>query len=325
MTEDARTRFIGARNREEQCFADDTGQIVCPDGVGRRDTPLDFTGDLSLGENQFATRGSFFGQRGSANSDVWRVISGTFNITRNDDGATSALISGRVAWEHNQSEDTLLAYYIGGDVSRSEIEDNFNGTATGYSLSLGSYFVTELRDDLFADGYASLGYGVTQLEMSNDTLGLDGEHRGLSFQTGASVTGVYEKGAIEFWPQLAADYGYSSIGTVDFDAEAFGLVDNVSLDGGDVSIFKVSFEPEIKVAISGDVEGFASTTFTVTPRRSCQRTSGTTTQEDCGGGAGINLSTRSDDDLGRFDAGISVERIGDSTQASAQLKLERRF
>ncbi len=326
LVEDARTRFIGARQREEQCFTDErTGQVECPDGVGRRNTPLDITGDLSFGENQFSTRGSFLGQRSNTNGDVWRVISGNFNLSRDDDGATSALVTGRVAWERETSDDTLLAYYVGGDISRSKISGDFDGTADGYSLSLGSYFVSELRDDVFADGYASLGYGVANLDISNDTLGLQGEYSGLTFQTGASVTGVYEQQSFEFWPQLAVDYGYSDVGTVDFDAEAFGLVDQVSLDGGEVSIFKLSFEPEIKIAISGEVEGIASTTLTVTPKLSCQRVSGQTTQEDCGAGAGINLSSRSDDDLGRFDAGVSVEQIGDNTQTSLQLKLERRF
>ena len=326
FVDQARTRFIGARQENGQCFTNSsTGQVECPGGVSRRDTPLDFTGDLTFGDDQFSTRGSFFGQRSNAVGDVWRVISGNFNMTRNDEGATSALLTGRIAWEYEKSDDTLLAHYIGGDLSQSEISGDLEGTAQGYSLSVGSYLASELKDDVFADGYASLGYGITNLEMANDTLSLEGEHSGLTLQTGASITGVYRQDNFEFWPQFSFDYGYSDIGTVDFDAEAFGLVDQVSFDGGDVSIFKLSFQPEIKIAVSGEVEGFASTTITVTPKLSCQRVSGQTTEEDCGGGAGINLSSHSDDDLGRLDAGMAVERIGDSTQTSLQLKLERRF
>uniref|UniRef100_UPI0037354758 Ig-like domain-containing protein n=1 Tax=Yoonia maritima TaxID=1435347 RepID=UPI0037354758 len=325
MVDDARTRFIANNRREKQCFTDETGYIQCPDGVGRRDVPLDITGDLKFQNGSLATRGSFFGQRGNDNGDVWRVISGNFNIVRDDDGSTSALISGRVAWEHETSDNTMLAYYVAGDVSRSEIAGQFNGTAEGYALTLGSYFVSALSENAFADGYASVGYGINNLALSNDTLGLEGEYSGLSFQTGLSLTGVYGDGNIEFWPHLSLDYGYSEIGTVDFDARAYGLFDEVSLEGGEVSIFKLSFEPEIKIAVTGEVEGQGSTTLTLTPRLVCQSLSGTTTTQECGGGAGISLSSRSADNLGHFNAGLAVDRVGETVQSNLHLKFERRF
>ena len=125
----------------------------------------------------------------------------------------------------------MYGYFIGAEVNKTEVKTSFTGDQQGYGVNVGTYVVTELQDNVYLDRFVSVGLGKAQLEMDNGTLSVDGDYQTRSLTLGGAVTGVYDMGSYEFWPELSATVGRTMIGNADFTGRAFGLVDNtLSLD-----------------------------------------------------------------------------------------------
>ncbi|MDB4214001.1 fibronectin type III domain-containing protein, partial [Octadecabacter sp.] len=148
LTRDARGRFLTSR---EQMQSDGTGL------ASRNTIALDVDGIAVATPEQMSTQGMFFAQTGNFEGTQRRLVFGDFDIQRDGDtGSTTATINGKVAWEQMLSEQTMLGYYLGGEVARSNIQGSFTGTQDKYGVSVGGYFVHALQENLFLDGFASL-------------------------------------------------------------------------------------------------------------------------------------------------------------------------
>ena len=151
LTRDARGRFVTSRT---QMQSDDAGI------VSRNNIALDVDGTAVASEEKIATQGTFFAQTGNFEWTQRRLVFGDFDVQRDGDtGSTTATINGKIAWEQMLSEQTMLGYYLGGEVARSNIRGNFTGNIDKYGVSVGGYFVHALQENLFLDGFASLGAG----------------------------------------------------------------------------------------------------------------------------------------------------------------------
>ena len=101
MTQSARSRFISARQaqaREEE--------------VTRDLIPFDVDGNFTLSENGLSTAGNFFQQAGNEEGTYRRLFFGDFDVQHdNETDSTTATLTGRMAWEHMTSEQTMLGYF----------------------------------------------------------------------------------------------------------------------------------------------------------------------------------------------------------------------
>ena len=95
------------------------------DGAGlanRNNEALDVDGKAVASADQIATQGTFFAQTGNFEGTQRRLVFGDFDVQRDGDtGSTTATINGKIAWEQMLSEQTMLGYYLGGEVARSNI------------------------------------------------------------------------------------------------------------------------------------------------------------------------------------------------------------
>jgi hypothetical protein len=326
MIDGATARFIAGSKQAKCSDTRDETLVQCPEIVGRANVAFDVDGTLTVAGGDVASQGVFFGESAVGNGNVWRVVSGDFTLNRAEDGSSSAMVSGRVAWEHQPNEDLLWAYFIAGDFQRSDVKGAFNGGINSYGLSGGGYVVNRLSENLYVDGYASLGYSFSNMDLSNGILDLDGKQSGATLSFGGSLTGVYAQKSFEIWPKLSLDYAMSELGQIDFDASAYGLTDTVSLDAGSVSVLQLSFTPEFKVGLNGKVEALGTTSISAAPSLACQVIrSDTQITQACGYGASLGISHRSLDSLTKYEARIAVRKIGDNTQSELMLKLEKSF
>jgi len=295
--------------------------------VSLNSTALDVDGIAVATPEQLSTQGMFFAQTGNFEGTQRRLVFGDFDIQRDGDtGSTTATINGKVAWEQMLSEQTMLGYYLGGEVARSNIQGSFTGTQDKYGVSVGGYFVHALQENLFLDGFASLGAGRNDLKMADATLDLTSDYDTRTATMGAAVSGVYEYGQYDFHPELAFSYGKTWIGDVGFTGVAYGLTDDtLSLDAGDVSIANLTLRPEIVWALDAETIADSNTQLSFAPRFICQRTSAAATAQDCGAGAEIGLSSTSEDGLGSANIRLVMDRVGNSNRSSFALNFERRF
>ncbi len=213
-----------------------------------------------------------------------------------------------------------------GEVARFNIRGSFTGTQDKYGISAGGYFIHPLQQNLFLDGFASLGAGRNDLEMADDTLDLTSEYTTQTVTLGAAVSGVIEQNGYDILPELSVAYGRTTIGSVGFTGVAYGLTDDtLSLDAGSVSTATIMFRPEFRVPMDGLAASESSSVFSFAPRVMCERVKVASTTNNCGSGAELGISSSSSDGLSSLNATIIADRVGNSTRSSLQLNLEHKF
>jgi len=318
MTRGARSRFIESRNQGEG------------DGAGlatRNNVPFDVDGTFDLDGSRLSTKGTFFEQRGTADGAGQRLFFGDFDVQHDGDtNSTTATITARMAWEQMYTDSTMLGYFVGGELAHSNIKGSFEGEQDRLGVSFGGYAVHQLEEQVFVDGFITVGAGRNNLEIADATLDLTSDYTTRTATMGAAVSGVYEYGQYDFHPELAFSYGKTWIGDVGFTGVAYGLTDDaLSLDAGDVSIANLTLRPEIVWALDAETVADSNTQLSFAPRFICQRTSAAATAQDCGAGAEIGLSSTSEDGLSSANIRLVMDRVGNSNRSNVLFNVEHRF
>jgi hypothetical protein len=318
MTRGARSRFIDSRSQGEG------------NGAGlatRNNVPFDVDGTFDLDGARLSTKVTFFGQTGNVEGTERRLVFGEFDVQRDGDtGSTTATLTGRVAWEQMISDDTMLGYFVGGELADSNISGAFEGSQKRVAATAGGYAVRALSETLFADGFISIGAGRNNLAMADDVLALTSDYTTRTATVGGALTGVYAYERYELRPELAFSYGKTWIGDVGFTGVAYGLTDDaLSLDAGNVSIANLTLRPEIVWALDAETVADSNAQLSFAPRFICQRTSAAATTQNCGAGAEIGLSSNSEDGLSSANIRFVMDRVGNSNRSNVLFNVEHKF
>jgi hypothetical protein len=314
MSRDARERF-----------AADTGQT---ETISTRNyVPFNVDGVFRLSGHTLSTDGTFFGQQGSADGTWRRLFVGDFNVQRDaNTGSNTATLSARIAWEQMVSDTTMLGYFIGAELAESDLKGSFTGDQNRVALTLGGYAVHQLAEQLYLDGFLTLGVGRNDLIMANSVLALDSEYTTRTATLGAALSGIYEYEAYEFHPELSFSYGHTWIGNVGFTGHAYGLVDNtLSLNAGNVSMGNLIFRPEVIWGLDAASVADSNSQLSFAPRMICEQTRSMRRTEGCGGGAELGLGTQSEDGLTNAEFRVLMDRVGSSERTSYAINLAHRF
>jgi hypothetical protein len=311
MSRDARIRYLQAQD---------------PELVGDASVPIDVDGDLEVNGITISSKGTFYGLAGTGNG-THRIVFGDFDIQHDSKtGSSTATLNGRVAWERMLSDKTMLGYFIGGELARSNIAGYFDGTQNRFGFTIGSYAVHELADQVVLDGFFSLGAGRNSLELTDTVLALESDYITRSVLVGAVLSGVIEQDSFEIWPELSLNYGRTWIGDAGFTGSAYGLLDDTMiLDVGHVTLASMILRPEIRVSLDGLSGANSLRLVTFAPRLMCEQIRATITEDNCGGGAELGFSGRSADGLSSVSAKVWADRISGATKSSIQLYLEHQF
>lgn len=313
MSRDARERFIAQKSTGDE-------------GTGTENVPFDVDAKLDANSTRLSSKGAFFGARVFGNGSQ-RLLFGDFDVQHDGDtGSSTATITGRMAWEQMTSGQTLVGYFVGGELAHSNIAGAFDGNQNRIGVTAGGYAVHELAKNTYVDGFLTLGIGRNNLDMANTVLALESEYTTRSMTIGTTLSGVVEQPGYEIWPELSFSYGRTWIGTVGFTGRAYGLVDDaLSLDAGSVTLANIMFRPEFRVPMDGLPSMESLQLLTFAPRLICEQVKTTVTDENCGAGAEIGFTGRSGDGLGTYSAKIGADRLGNRTSSTLQLNLEQRF
>ena len=321
LTRDARERFVKARQQAAEC-----AESGCDDAVSQNAVPFDVDGTAGYANGTLSTRGTFFGSQGNAATGVQRVFFGDFDIQREQGGSTTATLNAKMAWEQLISEQTLLGYFVGGSVARSDINGSFAGENTQFGIKAGGYVVHQLDEALFFDGFVSLGAGRNDLEISDDVLALTSDYITQTMTLGVALSGVITKAKYEIRPELSFSYGKTWVGDVGLSGTAYGATDDtLSLDAGSVSLASLMFRPEFIIPFDDRSVGESRSVISLAPRLICEHTSSVTSRSDCGAGAEIGFSSASSNGQSNGDIKLVMDRIGSSTRSSVQFGVSHNF
>lgn len=318
LVREGRTRFIQSRR---QMAGGGSGL------ASRNVVDFDVDGAFNVDNGRISTQGTFFEQAGNYEGTSRRIFFGDFDVQHDSDtNSTTASLSGKVAWERMLDDQNMLGYFVGADLAYSDIRGLYKGDQSSYGVSVGAYYVSALRDNLFVDTFISLGAGQNDLKLSNGILNLKGDYESYTATVGAALTGVIERKGYEIWPEIALTYGYTDLGTIGMtDRNATTLNNRVIVDAGSVSIANLTIRPEFRVPTDGRAAADSLSLFTFAPRFICEQVDAVRTTEDCGAGAEIGLDRTSKDGESRFIARIKADRIASSTRTGLELKLEHQF
>jgi hypothetical protein len=320
MMQDARTRFIGFAGSalgQQAGLMSNGFDAIALDVDGTLDVEGGLTGIVA------ASSGEFLGQTGMINGANWR-LSGNFDVLIDGD-ENMAAVDGRVAREQFLLDNLLWGTFGGGQFSNSRIEDTFHGDETTWQLYVGTYAVTKFSDNLFADGYASVGYGWSDLSMRNDELSLDSNYGTVTWQVGGSLAGLIEMERFSLLPTVSVAYGNSDLGAIDFTAGAYGLSDDVSLDAGHVAMGVLRLTPEVRIPLSSAVAAMDGVTLGLLPSLICQQIMAGDTENECGWGAGVELTQSGESGLGKFNGRLDFEQIGGISRIGGQIGYSFQF
>jgi hypothetical protein len=207
--------------------------------------PLQVDGAFDATTTTLSSQGTFFGQAGLGDG-ARRLVFGDFDIQHDSEtGSSTATMNGQIAWEQSVSDKTMLGYFIGGELAHSNIAGSFDGDQNRIGVNAGGYAVREIAQQVYVDGFFSLGAGRNNLAMSNGVLDLESDYTTRTAALGAALSGVIEQQGFDILPELSLSYGRTWIGNVGFTGAAHSLVDNnLSLDAGTVTLANILFRPE---------------------------------------------------------------------------------
>jgi hypothetical protein len=237
MVQDAKERFIALG-----VFVRSSVQPVVRYVYAKRRSD----GSLTANPATLSSMGTFFGQSINGNGTI-QLVFGSFDVQRdNTTGASTVTFNGKVAWERAVSDTTLLGYFIGGDLARSNIAGSFTGDQDHLGVTAGGYAVHEMAKQLYLDGFVSVGAGSNNLTMDDGVLALESDYATRSATFGMSISGVIGPQGYEIWPELALTVGRTWIDTVAFTGTAYGTTDDsLSLDAGMVTLANLTFRPRL--------------------------------------------------------------------------------
>lgn len=313
MTRDARDRFIAVQGNDDG--GNEPGNVA-----------FDVNGTLDASGTTISTKGTFFGAESTGDGSQ-RLVFGDVDVQHDGEtGSSTATLTGRMAWEQMISEQTMLGYFVGGELAHSNISGAFSGDQNRVGVTFGGYAVHELAKNTYVDGFVTFGAGRNNLEMANDVLALESDYTTRSVTFGGALSSVIEQSGYEIRPEMSFSYGRTWIGDVGFTGSAYGLVDNtLSLDAGSVALANIMFRPEFRVPLEGHSAADSLQLFTFAPRLICEQIKTTVTENNCGGGAEIGFTGQFSGGLSTYFAKISADRLGNRTTSSLQLNLEHRF
>ena len=318
--------FLECRDQAEDLERsplDDDWNTACPDLRNVTVEPS-FEGKFTASEKNVEGNGSFFAMKTTDDGTKRRLAFGELSFNRYEGGDTSASLNGRIAWESLVGEDAMRGLFVGASAVMSDIDDTFSGNRTGYGLNAGAYFVDRLDENLYWDGFISVGLGRNNLELDNGTLDVEGDYNTTTVQAGVALTGEKNYDNFDVFPELSLAYGVTSVGDAELVSTSITGTATDTLEVSDVALGVTRFRPEF---VWGDEDDPANRqqTFSAAPSVMCEMIRTDTTDTDCGAGLELEWSLSNRTELTEFSARISREVVGGAFRDQLSLSYEMQF
>lgn len=333
FTRGARDRMLATRRcrqlEEERRSSGNTAIEFVPecddDLVSRHNVPFDFSGSLVASSKNIDLTGQFFGQNGNYEGTLRRLVYGEFDLTRYDNGSVLGTLSGRAAWEKMVSDTAMLGYFVGADISRSDIKSSFSGSRDTIGLSLGAYFVQEINENLVGDAFLSVGAGMNNLDVGDGTIDVTGDYVTSSIQVGAAISGEIEYEKFTISPEFSGVYGITEIGDVDVKGSTITVSGTDTIAAGSIYVSVLKFTPRFEIPLTMTQGVYDEKQLTIAPSFLCQSVRDTSSDSSCGSGLELELVANTYDNTKRIGARVGYQSVGGEGRQNLNLFYEHSF
>jgi hypothetical protein len=231
--------------------------------------------------------------------------------------------SGYAALENFRAENALYGLFVGMNVNRNDVSRGMGGAVDSYALSVGGYAVHEFAKGLFSEAYLSLGRSQNQLDLSDSYLDVAADYGTTEANFGWIVSGIYERGNFDFWPEMGIQVSRSRSSSIEVDGSIPGDTTSTVWNGLTATLSRANLSTDIRYYIKGRSPD--AWVVNVKPGVVCERVDAITTRSGCGLSGSIGLNQSSIDGSRRFSAQVGVEEIEEITRSSASVMYELRF
>jgi hypothetical protein len=317
MTSSARDRLAGAGGcgsaEEEGATSTADEQESCRD-FEENNLNVDANSDLvTLSASNHSVR-TFNGIR--------RIVNLNLGVS-DEENIRTLSFSGYAALENFRAENALYGLFVGMNVSQNDVSRGMGGAVDSYGLSVGAYAVHEFAKGLFSEAYLSLGRSQNQLDLSDSYLDVAADYGTTEANLGWIVSGVYERGNFDFWPEMGIQVSRSRSSSIEVDGSIPGDTTSTVWNGLTATLSRANLSTDIRYYIAGRAPD--AWILNVKPGVVCERVDAIVTRSGCGMSGLIGLNQSSLDGSRRFSAQIGAEEIEEITRSSASVMYELRF
>ncbi|WP_430463559.1 beta strand repeat-containing protein [Tabrizicola sp.] len=253
---------------------------------------------------------------------VRRIVNLNLGVSDGDNISTLSF-SGYAALENFRAENALYGLFVGLNVNQNDVSRGMGGSVDSYGLSVGAYAVHEFAKGLFSEAYLSLGRSQNQLDLTDGYLDVAADYGTTEAHLGWIVSGVYERGNFDIWPEMGIQVSQSRSSSIEVDGSIPGDASTTVWNGLTATLSRANVSTDIRYYLNERAADSWIVNFK--PGLVCERVDAVATRSGCGLSGAIGLNQSSLDGSRRFSAQIAAEEIEEITRSSASVMYELRF
>ncbi len=280
--------------------------------------------NLSITTRGAEAKARLYGELEDTQESSKFISSNDFSINRDYNGTSTFEVINRLVWEKNLSKETTAGFFLGTELTQSNIYGQFSGKEKAGSVLFGGYILKQLNERLYLNAYASAHQTEHEVSLNDNTLFLDGDYTSQSVLGGATLNGkVKINDSMEAYPTVKIRAGSTKIGTIAFTGTAFGTTaSGLELMGESLSYGTLSLSQKISNSNDGRKLSKSELVSTINPRIFCDyQNSDNVTSRNCGSGIGFEVTNKSFNFWDTFQISYDFDLISSAqTRQSISLK-----
>ena len=261
----------------------------------------------------------------SYDGKITRYSETQFSYTKSENDAETGSASSQIIFEREKSEDLTVGHFIGFSLSKNSTVGTKSTDIESIGLQVGVYFVDNITEDLFIDGYLAGSLLTNKMEVTTALMAAEADYVSRMGAAGAAVTGSFDLDRWEILPTLALEYSSVSSQDASFEVTFGGGNSNELSSPGNVKQLSLTFSPDFRTTFEY-YDGYwaQGSTFSLKPKFTCQRINQDTITRECGQGAALSLITQDEDAMQTLSFTLGVDKISTDTTyvANALYKFE---
>ena len=294
----------------------DGGGSDSNDNSNDNDTESSF--DLRSSTRGTNASGKINGVLRSADGKLTRYTETQFSYTKSENETETGSASSQVIFERERSEELTLGHFLGFSLSKNSTVDTNTTDIESVGLQIGTYFVRNMTEDLFVDGYVAASLLTNNMEVTTSSMTAEADYISRMAATGLAVTGSFDVDRWNILPTFAVDYSVVSSQEAAFEVTSGAGNSNELSSPGNVRQLSLTFSPDFRTSFDY-YDGYWSqgSTFSVKPKVTCQRIDQDTITEECGQGATVSVVSQDESQMKTLSFTLGIDTISNDTTYSA--------
>ena len=342
----ARNRFISNRIINSRSnLADQTSKNSIGVGTDNVSDPTNF-GQLARASSLDGHNGSSFNLRSStrgtiANGKIQGIrqsddgktthFTGTqFNYTKSENSAETRSTSSQFILERKNSDNLTTGRFIGSSLSKyTKIDENttdIGAVIESVSLQFGGYFVHNISNGIFLDGYLAGSLVANKLEFNTTSITAESNYVSRLGATGLAATGSLPFDSWEIRPTLGFDYSAVSSQDAKFEVTSEAGDSNELVAPSNVTQLSFVFSPDIRKTFDFKEGNWSKESIlSFKPQVTCQRVTRDTITRHCGQGASLSFTMQDKDAMKTLFFTLGMDKIAEDTTYTANALYKKTF